>query len=158
MFARHGADFSNPALKAQFLKMSWYHPRNGLTYDNVEQDFSEVEKENLLLLSAARDGTLGTSATSVGDEFSFLSERVVMPEEVADWSIGRLRYAINRVYAKYGLTFRVRAIQAEFEGKSWYRARPSASMDEIDQIMSATEAANVKILAALKARKGTRGK
>jgi len=54
MFARHGSDFPK-SVKRQFEPFGWYHPRPGLSYDQLEQEFSDLEKANLKLLSAVRD-------------------------------------------------------------------------------------------------------
>jgi TolA-binding protein len=56
MYARHGASFpSQPPIEAQFRKFPWYHPVPTLTFDQIEASFSEIEKENILLLGQARD-------------------------------------------------------------------------------------------------------
>jgi TolA-binding protein len=56
MYARHGASFpSQPPIEAQFRKFPWYHPNPTLSFDQIEASFSEVEKENILLLGQARD-------------------------------------------------------------------------------------------------------
>jgi YARHG domain len=56
MYARHGAAFpSQPPIEAQYRKFPWYHPNPTLTFDQIEASFSEVEKENILLLGQARE-------------------------------------------------------------------------------------------------------
>lgn len=55
MFARHGAAFDKPDLKNAFTRFPWYKPRKELTLDQIEQDFSDLEKENLKLLAYFRD-------------------------------------------------------------------------------------------------------
>jgi hypothetical protein len=54
IYARHGADFKDKKIKEWFLRLGWYHPRPGLTYDQAEAEFSDVEKENVKLLGEAR--------------------------------------------------------------------------------------------------------
>ena len=54
MFARHGADFPKAAIKRQFEQFDWYRPRTGLDFDQLEQEFSDLEKANLKALSAMR--------------------------------------------------------------------------------------------------------
>ena len=55
MFARYGADF-NGEVRRQFQRFSWYRPRAGLGFNQVEHRyFSPVERENLKLLAAARN-------------------------------------------------------------------------------------------------------
>jgi hypothetical protein len=55
MFARHGADFPKAAIKQRFSPLAWYRPRPGLEFDEIEAEFSEIEKVNLKLLGAERD-------------------------------------------------------------------------------------------------------
>ena len=56
MFARHGADFpTKPETKRHFQQFSWYHPQSGVSYDQIETTFSDVEKSNLKILATVRD-------------------------------------------------------------------------------------------------------
>ena len=54
MYARHGADFKNKDIKKWFLQFDWYHPQLGLNYDEAENDFTDIEKQNLKLLGDYR--------------------------------------------------------------------------------------------------------
>lgn len=80
------------------------------------------------------------------------SHRLVTVKDVSQWSFDQLRFAINFLYAKHGYVFPPREVQAVFSRKSWYRANPDISMDDIDTRMSSIEAANVKVLAEAKSR------
>jgi hypothetical protein len=56
MFARHGAEFGNPAAARWFAQFSWYAPRAGSNFDDIENSLmSETERQNLLLLGGFRD-------------------------------------------------------------------------------------------------------
>jgi len=55
MFARHGAEFPQAELNRHFNQFRWYTPRHGLTFDQIEVDFTDIEKTNLKLLGAIRD-------------------------------------------------------------------------------------------------------
>lgn len=72
MFARYGADFPKAEVKRQFSRFSWYRPRPGLDFDEIESRFfSQLEKDNLKHLGEAREsaGSRGSTAQSpvVGD-------------------------------------------------------------------------------------------
>jgi hypothetical protein len=55
MYARHGATFpSQPPIEAQFRKFSWYHPNQMLTFEQIEDSFSQIERDNLALLGQVR--------------------------------------------------------------------------------------------------------
>ena len=55
MFVRHGADLPNADIKRHCQKFPWYRPRPGLDFDEIEDDFSDIERVNLKLLGAAGD-------------------------------------------------------------------------------------------------------
>lgn len=61
MFARHGAEFKDKKATKQFSEFQWYKPRPGLTFDDIEKEFSDLEKENLKVLGRCRDAKLATA-------------------------------------------------------------------------------------------------
>jgi hypothetical protein len=61
MYARHGIDFKDKKVSQQFSEFPWYEPRPGLTYAQVEQEFSDLEKQNLKVLTRCRDAKLAAA-------------------------------------------------------------------------------------------------
>jgi YARHG domain len=61
MYARHGAEFKDKKVTKQFSEFPWYKPRPGLTFDDIEKEFSDLEKENLKVLGRCRDAKLATA-------------------------------------------------------------------------------------------------
>jgi hypothetical protein len=59
MYARHGADFRDSQIKKWFLRFPWYHPSPGATYDDVEHEFTDIEKRNEDLLGLYRSTRKG---------------------------------------------------------------------------------------------------
>jgi CHAT domain-containing protein len=56
MFARHGAVFNSSEIQAVFERFSWYQPRAGWSFEEIEaQLFSSAERENLKVLGSHRD-------------------------------------------------------------------------------------------------------
>jgi hypothetical protein len=55
MFARHGAVFEKQEVGTFYRRFSWYHPRPGIKFDTIEQEFNPIEKYNVKLLGATRD-------------------------------------------------------------------------------------------------------
>jgi hypothetical protein len=56
MYARHGYTFpSEPPIRAQFREFSWYRPNPKPTVEQIEDSFSQIEKDNLELLVQVRD-------------------------------------------------------------------------------------------------------
>ena len=61
MFARHGAEFKEKKVTKQFEQFSWYTPRPGLSLDEIETEFSDLEKQNLKVLGRCRDAKLAAA-------------------------------------------------------------------------------------------------
>jgi hypothetical protein len=56
IYARHGADFPNQqAIANRFRQFEWYHPRIGVPTSEIENEFSETERANVLMLAKYRD-------------------------------------------------------------------------------------------------------
>lgn len=56
MFARHGATFNKDAIQNVFRSKSWYRPRHGLSFDEIEYgSFSNMERSNLKVLGRHRN-------------------------------------------------------------------------------------------------------
>ena len=61
MFARHGAEFKDKKVAKEFEQFPWYKPRPGVTYDTIENEFSELEKQNVKVLGRCRDAKLAAT-------------------------------------------------------------------------------------------------
>jgi hypothetical protein len=61
MFARHGAEFKDKKVTKEFSQFPWYQPRPGLSFDDAEKEFSDLEKENLKVLGRCRDAKLAAA-------------------------------------------------------------------------------------------------
>jgi hypothetical protein len=61
MFARHGVEFKDKKITKQFEQFSWYKPRPGLSFDEIETEFSDLEKQNLKVLGRCRDAKLAAA-------------------------------------------------------------------------------------------------
>lgn len=56
MYARHGAQFLNhPEIRKQFEKFKWYYPIPGLSLDDIDKEFSHIERHNRDLLARLLD-------------------------------------------------------------------------------------------------------
>jgi hypothetical protein len=59
IYARHGAQFNDAQISRIFAaNCPWYHPRPGLSAEQIESEFTQVETENIKILAAARDHKL----------------------------------------------------------------------------------------------------
>lgn len=58
MYARHGAWFNKADVRANFVGSSWYKPKKGLSFDEIEKEFSTTELNNLHILSARRQQSI----------------------------------------------------------------------------------------------------
>jgi hypothetical protein len=61
MFARHGGSFHDPEVRKEFESFSWYHARPGVTFDEIKNEFSDVEKHNLDVLDRCRSAKTAAS-------------------------------------------------------------------------------------------------
>jgi hypothetical protein len=61
MYARHGAEFKEKKVTKQFEQFSWYTPRPGMSLDEIETEFSDLEKQNLKVLGRCRDAKLAAT-------------------------------------------------------------------------------------------------
>jgi hypothetical protein len=61
MYARHGAEFKDKKVANQFAEFSWYKPQPGLTLQQAEGEFSDLEKQNLKVLKQCRDAKLAAT-------------------------------------------------------------------------------------------------
>ena len=89
-----------------------------------------------------------------GELFPETRRRRLSSEEVANWPIAKLRYAINEIYARRGGVFS-EDIQRDFNRLAWYRPQPSVPRASIEAAFTDVERINVEILAS--ARKKQQG-
>jgi hypothetical protein len=61
MFARHGAVFKDKEVIKEFTELPWYQPRPGVTLNQIETEFSDLEKQNLKVLRRCRDAKLAAA-------------------------------------------------------------------------------------------------
>jgi len=55
IYARYGATFPNhPDVQQQFQKFDWYHPDPKLTFHDIDQSMSDIERENVKVLARYR--------------------------------------------------------------------------------------------------------
>jgi hypothetical protein len=54
MFARRGAEFGNKKVAEWFRQFSWYNPRPGSSFEEIEASMSEIEVHNVKTLGYAR--------------------------------------------------------------------------------------------------------
>ena len=61
MYARHGAEFKDRKIAKEFSELSWYKPRPGLSLDQIENEFTDLEKANLKVLRRCRDAKVAAA-------------------------------------------------------------------------------------------------
>jgi hypothetical protein len=61
MLARHGANFKDARLRETFAGFSWYQPRTDLSLEEIENEFSDVEKHNIAVLRRCRDAKIAAA-------------------------------------------------------------------------------------------------
>lgn len=83
-----------------------------------------------------------------GERFPETRLRQLTVEDVATWNTTKIRYALNEMYARHGLTFKDKSTQAEFAKYKWYRPQPTRSAADIEAAFTEIEHANKELLAA----------
>lgn len=76
--------------------------------------------------------------------------RVLTPDELHSWSLEKLRYAINEIYARHGAAFPNQVIQRMFSNFSWYRPQENKNGEEIEAMFSDIERQNVLIMGSVR--------
>src|SRR5438477_12211009 len=66
MFARHDAQFNDKKVTQQFERFKWYKQHRGLTFNDIENEFSDLEKQNLKVLGRCRDAKLAAAKHKSG--------------------------------------------------------------------------------------------
>lgn len=61
MLARHGANFHDPKIRQTFSQFPWYQARTDVSLEEVENDFSDVEKNNIAVLRRCRDAKIAAA-------------------------------------------------------------------------------------------------
>ncbi|MEI8285213.1 MAG: DUF4352 domain-containing protein [bacterium] len=55
MYARRGASFKQAEIAKNFKSKEWYKPRPGVSFEDLEKEFSTIEADNLRFLGKERD-------------------------------------------------------------------------------------------------------
>ena len=83
-----------------------------------------------------------------GERFPETRTRDLDADEIAQMSDEDVRYAINEMFARYGMTFRDKDLQAEFEPYKWYQPNDKWTPNQIERQFSKREKHNADLLAA----------
>ena len=95
IYARHGATFPNhPEIQQQFKKFDWYHPDANLSFNDIDQLMSDIERENVKTLAQYR-------ANASQSESQAPKAELVQPE-MPKPEIRKHEYVIAFTDPKYG--------------------------------------------------------
>ena len=83
-----------------------------------------------------------------GERFPQTRTRDLDADEIGQMSDEDVRYAINEMFARYGMTFRDKDLQAEFEPYKWYQPNDKWTPNQIERQFSKREKHNADLLAA----------
>lgn len=137
MYARRGLVFGDLAIRKQFLQFAWYKPVPGQTLRQTLARFTPLERDNARLLADRRvalaGGPTDSAGTARGVRYPQLRTRALRDAELAEMSLAQIRYALNEMYARYGLVFTDPDIQRQFARQRWYKPVPGRSIQTIEQ-------------------------
>ena len=83
-----------------------------------------------------------------GERFPQTRTRDLDADEIGQMSDEDVRYAINEMFARYGMTFRDKDLQAQFEPYKWYQPNEKWTASQIERQFSKREKHNADLLAA----------
>lgn len=86
-----------------------------------------------------------------GERFPQTRTDDLSEEVVSNLGDGDLRYAINEMYARYGMTFKDKSLQSQFEQTTWYRPNDAWTMPQVEAAFSPREHANLASLVSERA-------
>jgi hypothetical protein len=89
-------------------------------------------------------------APMLGERFPETRTRLLRTDEIRDWSEGKLRYAINEIYARHGADFTDRDIKRQFARFPWYQPRRGKSYDATETEFTDIEKQNLDLLGTLR--------
>ena len=81
-----------------------------------------------------------------GERFPQTRLTYLSESDIADWDSTDVRYALNEIYARHGLSFKSKNLKQQFGKTAWYRPMSGRSMSQIEKLLSAKEKANVGLL------------
>ena len=133
------------------------HKRGWTTADTSTADTSTADTStadtSTANTSAAEPTTTQVSSTTMSASESMRGERYpetrlrpLSESDIANMSKDELRYAINEMYARHGLTFHDKSYQAKFERYEWYKPDADLTMDQVEDAFTDIERDNVKLL------------
>lgn len=110
----------------------------------------QVRQTESVAVAAASDLPSSAKAEFPGERFPETRTRRLSENDVSGWGVEKLRYAINEMYARYGLDFKDRALSKHFRKFPWYKPDPTVSADAIEARLSDVESENVKFLGQMR--------
>lgn len=83
-----------------------------------------------------------------GERYPETRIRLLSRAELQTWTVERLRYAINEIFARHGASFSdKKEIQTWFGQFPWYKSQANLTFDQIEASLPEVEKQNVKTLA-----------
>jgi hypothetical protein len=153
-----GTDDSRPIATANELQslVSRLDPKSPWTKFARERFSLALESNSARAHPASSPDQTGAAITSYanimggnpmpGERYPETRLRALATEEVRDWPVDKLQYAINEIYARHGAAFPNQKIQRLFGRFSWYRPQEHKSVEDIENMFSDIERQNVKTL------------
>lgn len=89
-----------------------------------------------------------------GEVFPQTRLRLLRASEVDSWSSDKLRYAINEMYVRRGLTFKSPTLCHQFVRFSWYKPRSELHETDAYSRFNYFEKANLRLMSGLRDKRG----
>jgi hypothetical protein len=112
----------------------------GLMPTPVSINLTAIQKDGV---QPVRSNVVNKSEGSVHPE---TGSHLLKEEDVSRWSKEQIQYALNEIYARYGLYFKDENVRSRFLKFDWYQPDQSRGIEQIETMFSDIEKANVKLL------------
>ena len=119
---------------------------DALTGDEETNDEDEeVEEVDPIKRHAAEaDRHITTDPSAPGNEFLYLSQRLLTEQDLAGWSEQDMRTVRNAIYARHGYKFKSADLREYFSRFSWYKPL----YDNVDSKLNSIEKKNIAFIKA----------
>lgn len=115
-----------------------------LTGNNDEQDVDDEETATIDRDAAEADRHITADPSAPGNEFLYLSQRLLTEQDLAGWSKQDMRTVRNAIYARHGYKFKSADLREYFSRFSWYKPL----YDDVDSQLNSIEKKNIAFIKA----------
>lgn len=112
--------------------------------EQADTDIDDMDEQEPNEIDASADRHITTDPSAPGNEFLYLSQRLLTEQDLAGWSKQDMRTVRNAIYARHGYKFKSADLREYFSRFSWYRPL----YDNVESQLNSIEKKNVAFIKA----------